>query len=124
MRFSIPGSLPLSVTDQRTLASMNCEEDDIANHFDWTDRKPLPVQAEIRLTGKIAASFIGTWKFRDFPTDRFSVLQKSDGSLYWARAGHTAHLTKGSAHNIRRQLARRCLQSQFQVSTVRVLASQ
>lgn len=60
----------------------------IADDFGWPDRKPLPIQTDIPLTETNKMRFVGTWKLRDFPTERFAISQKPDGSLYWARAGH------------------------------------
>ena len=40
------------------------------------------------MTGAIARRFLGTYRLRDFPTEKFTVAQKADGGLYWARQGH------------------------------------
>ena len=36
----------------------------------------------------IADRFVGTYRLRDFPTERFFVSRTADGGLYWARVGH------------------------------------
>jgi hypothetical protein len=60
----------------------------IGDVYGWPERRQSPVQAAIPLTRAIADRFIGTYRLRDFPSERFTVGRKADGGLYWARAGH------------------------------------
>jgi hypothetical protein len=53
----------------------------------WPDRAPQTVQAAIPLTPAIAARFLGSYRLRDFPAERFAISLRA-GGLYWARAGH------------------------------------
>lgn len=59
----------------------------IGDTYGWPDRRPSVVQAAIPLTDAIAERFVGTWRLRDFPAERFTISRRS-GGLYWARAGH------------------------------------
>ena len=59
----------------------------IGDSYGWPDRRPPHVQTAISLTPEIAERFIGTWRLRDFPAERFTISQRP-GGLYWARAGH------------------------------------
>lgn len=60
----------------------------IGDAYSWPDNQPSPVQAAVPLTEAIAKRFVGTYRLRDFPTERFTVSRKPDGSLYWARVGY------------------------------------
>lgn len=60
----------------------------IGDSYGWPERRQSPVQAAIPLTQAIADRFIGTYRLREFPTERFTVSRKADGGLYWARIGH------------------------------------
>lgn len=53
----------------------------------WPDRAPPTVQAAVPLTPDIAARFLGSYRLRDFPAERFTISLRA-GALYWARAGH------------------------------------
>ena len=53
----------------------------------WPDRAPQEVRAAIALTPAIAERFIGSYRLRDFPAERFTISLRA-GELYWARAGH------------------------------------
>lgn len=60
----------------------------IGDAYGWPERRQSPVQAAIPLTQAIADRFVGTYRLRDFPTERFFVSRTADGGLYWARVGH------------------------------------
>lgn len=60
----------------------------IGEAYSWPARSPLPVQRHVEITDGIAGHFVGTYRLRDFPAERFSITRKQDGSLYWARTGH------------------------------------
>jgi hypothetical protein len=45
------------------------------------------VQASIPLTPAIEERFVGTYRLRDFPAERFSITRRGR-DLYWARAGY------------------------------------
>jgi CubicO group peptidase (beta-lactamase class C family) len=60
----------------------------IGDVYDWPDREPGPVQAAMPLTEAIADRFVGTYRLRDFPGERFTISRKPGGGLYWARIGH------------------------------------
>lgn len=60
----------------------------IGEVYRWPDQKPLPIQAAVPLTDAIATRFVGTYRLRDFPAEKFSISRKSTGGLYWARTGH------------------------------------
>lgn len=53
----------------------------------WPDRAPSAVQTAIALTPAIAERFVGSYRLRDFPAERFTISRRS-GGLYWAREGH------------------------------------
>jgi CubicO group peptidase (beta-lactamase class C family) len=55
--------------------------------YGWPDRTPPAVQAAIPLTDRIAQRFVGTYRLRDFPAERFTISRRS-GGLYWARVGY------------------------------------
>jgi CubicO group peptidase (beta-lactamase class C family) len=59
----------------------------LADTYGWPDRRPSTVQAAIPLTPSIAERFVGTYRLRDFPAERFTISRRA-GGLYWARAGH------------------------------------
>lgn len=59
----------------------------IGDTYGWPDRTPSPVQQAIPLTSAIEARFVGTYRLRDFPAERFIVSRRGRG-LYWARLGH------------------------------------
>jgi CubicO group peptidase (beta-lactamase class C family) len=59
----------------------------IGDTYGWPGRTPPPVQAAIPLTPAIEERFVGTYRLRDFPDERFSITRRA-GGLYWARAGH------------------------------------
>ena len=59
----------------------------IGDTYGWPERVAPTVQAAIPLTETIAARFVGTYRLRDFPAERF-VISRRPGGLYWARAGH------------------------------------
>lgn len=60
----------------------------IGDAYGWPAREPLPVQASVPMTDAIARRFVGTYRLRDFPAERFTISRKADGGLYWARIGH------------------------------------
>lgn len=59
----------------------------IGDSYAWPDRTPSAVQIAIPLTEAIAERFVGTYRLRDFPAERFAISRRP-GGLYWARAGH------------------------------------
>lgn len=60
----------------------------IGDTYGWPGRKPSPVQVAAPLTDAIAERFEGTYRLRDFPTEKFRISRTAAGGLYWARAGH------------------------------------
>lgn len=60
----------------------------IADAYGWPGRQPVPVQPAVPLTEAIAKRFVGTYRLRDFPAEKFTISRKPDGGLYWARIGH------------------------------------
>lgn len=60
----------------------------IGDAYGWPDREPAPVESAIALTNAIANRFVGTYRLRDFPTEKFTISRKPDGGPYWARIGH------------------------------------
>ena len=59
----------------------------IGDAYAWPGRKPFQIQAAIALTDAVATRFVGTYRLRDHPTERFTISRKPDGALYWAREG-------------------------------------
>lgn len=59
----------------------------IGDAYGWPDRRPSEVQEAVELTDEIATRFVGTYRLRDHPGERFAISRKPDGSLYWARNG-------------------------------------
>lgn len=59
----------------------------IGDTYGWPDRTPSPVQEAIPLTTAIEHRFVGTYRLRDYPAERF-IISRRDGGLYWARLGH------------------------------------
>ena len=55
--------------------------------YDWPDRPAAVVQAAAPLTDDIAERFTGTYRLRDFPTERFTIVRRPNG-LHWARIGY------------------------------------
>jgi CubicO group peptidase (beta-lactamase class C family) len=60
----------------------------IGDVYRWPSRKEEPAQAIVPLTDEIADRFIGTYRLKDFPTERFTISRDPAGTLYWARDGH------------------------------------
>ena len=60
----------------------------IGDVYHWPSRKEEPAQAIVPLTDEIADRFIGTYRLKDFPTERFTISRHAEGNLYWARDGH------------------------------------
>jgi CubicO group peptidase (beta-lactamase class C family) len=58
----------------------------IGDTYSWPDRRSPTVQAAIPLTAAIAQRFAGTYRLRDFPSERFTITRRP-GGLYWARMG-------------------------------------
>jgi hypothetical protein len=55
--------------------------------YGWPDR-PAPVVATAApLTDALAVRFLGTYRLRDFPAERFTITRRPSG-LYWARIGY------------------------------------
>jgi CubicO group peptidase (beta-lactamase class C family) len=59
----------------------------IGEAYNWPDRRPPIIQAAAPLTDVLAERFTGTWRLRDFPTERFTITRRA-GGLYWARVGY------------------------------------
>ena len=59
----------------------------IAQAYGWPDQKPRAVQAAIPLTQEVSQRFVGKYRLKDFPSERFTISRKADGTLYWAREG-------------------------------------
>lgn len=59
----------------------------IGDAYGWPGRVALPTQVATSLTPAIEARFVGNYRLRDFPAERFSITRRGD-SLYWARANH------------------------------------
>lgn len=60
----------------------------IGDAYGWQGRRQAPVRAAVPITDAIARRFIGTYRLRDFPSERFAISRKPSGGLYWARIGH------------------------------------
>jgi len=60
----------------------------IGEAYHWPDRLDPVVKAARPLTDAIANRFVGTYKLRDFPTERFTISRNAAGGLLWARKGH------------------------------------
>ncbi len=54
--------------------------------YGWPDRQPPIVQVAAPLTDVLTERFAGTYRLRDFPTERFTITRRPSG-LYWARIG-------------------------------------
>ena len=59
----------------------------IGDSYGWPDRMAAASQTAITLTPSIERRFVGTYRLRDFPTERFIISRRANG-LYWARVGH------------------------------------
>lgn len=62
--------------------------DAIGAAYDWPGQEAPRVQAAVPVTDGIIEQFAGTYRLHDYPTERFTISQKVDGNLYWARVGH------------------------------------
>ena len=60
----------------------------ISDVYRWPAANKLPARAALPLSGPIIERFVGTYRLRDFPAERFSITRNSDGELVWAREGH------------------------------------
>lgn len=60
----------------------------IAQAYAWPGQKPRAVQPAIPLTDEVSLRFVGRYRLKDFPSERFTISRKPDGGLYWARDGH------------------------------------
>lgn len=59
----------------------------IGEAYGWPDRPPPLVQTAAPLTDAIAERFVGSYRLRDFPAERFTITRRA-GGLYWARLGY------------------------------------
>jgi CubicO group peptidase (beta-lactamase class C family) len=59
----------------------------IGDAYGWPERRPSQVQPAIKLSDAIATRFVGIYRLRDHPSERFVISRKADGGLYWAREG-------------------------------------
>jgi hypothetical protein len=59
----------------------------IADAYGWPGQRPLQVRSAIPMTNAIATRFVGYYRLRDFPAERFSIRRTPEGGLYWAREG-------------------------------------
>ena len=60
----------------------------IADTYHWPEPRLSTVHSAMPMTDAIARRFVGTYRLRDFPTEKFTISRKADGGLYWARVGH------------------------------------
>lgn len=60
----------------------------IGDAYHWPEKRPSTVQEAVPLTGATARRFMGTYRLRDFPSEKFTIARKGDWGLYWAREGH------------------------------------
>lgn len=60
----------------------------IGDVYHWPARKQATAKAALPLTGQIAVRFVGAYRLKDFPTERFSITRGAKGELTWAREGH------------------------------------
>lgn len=60
----------------------------IGDTYGWPARLEAPALATIPLTDDIANRFIGNYRLKDFPAERFSISRSANGELSWARDGH------------------------------------
>lgn len=60
----------------------------IGDVYRWPARNTLSARAALPITASIAERFVGIYRLRDFPAERFSITRDSDGELIWARGGH------------------------------------
>ncbi len=60
----------------------------IGQAYAWPGQKPRAVQFAIPLTEEVSRRFVGKYRLKDFPLERFTISRKRDGGLYWARHGH------------------------------------
>jgi len=59
----------------------------LADAYRWPAPKTSEKASYVPTTDAIARSFIGTYRLRDFPSERFEVERGADGMLTWARQG-------------------------------------
>lgn len=59
----------------------------LADAYRWPDPRASEKASYVPTTDAIARRFIGTYRLRDFPTERFEVERGADGMLTWARQG-------------------------------------
>jgi CubicO group peptidase (beta-lactamase class C family) len=62
--------------------------DAIGAAYGWPGHEAPKVQTAVRVTRGIIEQFAGTYRLHDYPTEKFTISQKPDGTLYWARVGH------------------------------------
>lgn len=62
--------------------------DAIGAAYGWPGQEAPRVQAAVPVTVGIIEQFAGTYRLHDYPTERFTISEKADGNLYWARVGH------------------------------------
>ena len=60
----------------------------IGDLYHWPEQKRPLAQTTVPLTREIAERFIGTYRLKDFPSERFTISRGTDGTLHWARDGH------------------------------------
>jgi hypothetical protein len=51
----------------------------IGDTYGWPGRTPPPVQAAVALTAAIEERFVGHYRLRDFPAERFSISRRAGG---------------------------------------------
>lgn len=59
----------------------------LADHYAWPDPMESEHAPYTATTEAITQSFAGTYQLREFPTERFSIDRRPDGTLTWGRVG-------------------------------------
>lgn len=59
----------------------------LADRYGWPDRMPSEPVASLPMTRAIATRFAGMYQLKDFPTERFEVRARPNGTLAWSRQG-------------------------------------
>lgn len=60
----------------------------IGDVYRWPAGKQAPSKAVLPLSGPIVERFVGTYRLKDFPAERFSIARTTQDELSWAREGH------------------------------------
>jgi CubicO group peptidase (beta-lactamase class C family) len=71
----------------------------LADAYRWPDPMASEKASYVPTTDEIATRFVGTYRLRDFPAERFEVDRRPDGTLTWSRQGRGRRLLEAASRD-------------------------